>query len=406
MLTSPAHEGGAVYDLIIIGGGCAGLSLATAICRHATKQHLVPKILIIEPRSHYVADRSWCFWEHDAIVDKTLVAKSWSTWVYSCGEKRQLHASKEGWNYHYVPSIKFYAHAENIIAQHQNVTLRRSDNVIDVIPDTNQIEVVTANGSFQTRLLVDTRIPQSVDLNTATLKQVFYGLEVEFENHLNQVDAALIMDQMRTDELGFIFNYVLPLGPKSGLFEITRFANDLLAPGSLRGAAFELVDRYGRQNKFKVLREESGVIPMGLPKPPESHDPRWIYAGIGAGSARASTGYTFQRIQRWAAGCASSFIKGDGLTKPEVDPAYMSWMDNTFLRTIQHRPELAPDLFFALASGVTPDQLLRFLTDRPSYSDLMAIIASLPKRPLIRSALENTFSRTVSSRRDNKWHQA
>lgn len=405
MFTNPALDKNVVYDLIIIGGGCSGLSLATAICNQASTPEHVPTTLIIEPRSQYVDDRSWCFWEHEEHVDETLVAKSWPAWEFSTHKKRQRHASTEGWHYHYVPSIRFYTHAEKIIGQHHNMTLRHSDHVVEVVPKLSHLQVKTCNGLFQTRLLVDTRIPQSIDLSTATLKQVFYGIEVEFEHALLQDDAALIMDGMRTDEKGFIFNYVLPLSPKSGLFEVTRFASDLLPPDSLRAAAHELIDRYAPQSNFRILRQESGLIPMGLSILPESNDPRWIHAGIAAGSARASTGYAFQRIQRWAASCAHAVLTRRELASPKADPAYLTWMDNTFLRTIRDHPELGPDIFLALANGVNPDRLLRFLTDQPRSTDLLSVIVSLPKLPLLRSAVGSAFTKTTSNLGGDRWRE-
>ncbi|MFT4860973.1 MAG: lycopene beta-cyclase [Pseudohongiellaceae bacterium] len=406
MLTNPTYDKDMLFDLVIIGGGCAGLSLVRALCQQAVLPEHVPTTLIIEPRSHYIDDRSWCFWEHEKNVDDTLVAKSWPAWEFSTREKRRRHTSTEGWHYHYVPSIRFYTHAEKLIAQHSNMTLNRGEHVVEVIPNSKYLQVKTSSGSFKTRLLVDTRIPQSIDVDAATLKQVFYGVEVEFEHDLLQDDAALIMNNMRTDEKGFIFDYVLPLSPKSGLFEVTRFANDMIQPESLRAAACELVNRHGQQNGFKILREESGMIPMGLPTLPESGDFRWIHAGIGAGSARASTGYAFQRIQRWAVSCAHAVLNKRELKSPEVDRAYIAWMDNTLLRTLRDHPELGPDLFFALANGVSPDRLLRFLTDQPRSADLLAVIASLPKMPLIRSAVGSAFTRTSSRRGGDKWREA
>jgi len=45
-------------DLAILGGGCAGLSLAHALAA----SHVTGSVVILEPRSAYTDDRSWCFW--------------------------------------------------------------------------------------------------------------------------------------------------------------------------------------------------------------------------------------------------------------------------------------------------------------------------------------------------------
>ena len=49
------------FDYVIIGGGCAGLSLAYELDLH---QKLSNKTLaIIEPRKEYLRDKTWSFWK-------------------------------------------------------------------------------------------------------------------------------------------------------------------------------------------------------------------------------------------------------------------------------------------------------------------------------------------------------
>ena len=49
------------FDYVIIGGGCAGLSLAYELEIH---EKLKDKTLaIIEPRDEYIRDKTWSFWK-------------------------------------------------------------------------------------------------------------------------------------------------------------------------------------------------------------------------------------------------------------------------------------------------------------------------------------------------------
>ena len=49
------------FDYVIIGGGCAGLSLAYELEIH---QKLNDKTLaIVEPRTEYKRDKTWSFWK-------------------------------------------------------------------------------------------------------------------------------------------------------------------------------------------------------------------------------------------------------------------------------------------------------------------------------------------------------
>jgi len=48
------------HDLIIIGGGCAGLSLAARLSRYGGD---APRTLVVDSRTSYTNDRTWCFWK-------------------------------------------------------------------------------------------------------------------------------------------------------------------------------------------------------------------------------------------------------------------------------------------------------------------------------------------------------
>ena len=49
----------AADDLVILGGGCAGLSLAMRLAKLGEQ---CPQTIIVEPRERYVNDRTWGFW--------------------------------------------------------------------------------------------------------------------------------------------------------------------------------------------------------------------------------------------------------------------------------------------------------------------------------------------------------
>ena len=70
------------YDLIVIGGGCAGLSLA----RRLIEDESTLRVLILEHRDAYSDDRAWCFWENSDHSLKNLEAKTWATWQCSCAD--------------------------------------------------------------------------------------------------------------------------------------------------------------------------------------------------------------------------------------------------------------------------------------------------------------------------------
>ncbi len=398
------------FDLVIIGGGCSGLSLASSLCKIASKPDLIPRTLIIEPRLSYTNDRSWCYWEEEVKANSDLIKKKWQAWEFSSNSDSCLQTSESGWKYHYIPAITFYNNAEKNISLYPNLTLLKESRVADIYPKENYIEIVIESCSVSdiiktkkvyAKQIVDTRIPDNVDLNSAILKQIFFGLEVVMNKPHQFPDVARVMENMRVDDKGFMFDYVLPIDSNSILVEFTRFSEKSLSPESLRKDAMESLLHICGNSGYHIVREEYGMIPMGLRSNLKHKDPRWIYTGLGAGAARPSTGYAFKRIQHWADRCAERILKGERAHGFLPDNPLLMWMDRVFLRAIANNPALAPKFFISLAREVSPESLLRFLTDQPTMRDLLSIIRALPKLSLLRSALTEIYHEIRATNRSH-----
>ena len=63
------------FDYIIIGGGCAGLSLAYELDQHKKLENKT--LAIIEPRDEYKKDKTWSFWKVINHNFDDCVKKSW-----------------------------------------------------------------------------------------------------------------------------------------------------------------------------------------------------------------------------------------------------------------------------------------------------------------------------------------
>ena len=98
-------------DLVIIGGGLAGLSLAAALVHTGYQQ----RVRILEPRTEYGDDRSWAFWTHDTQPQPECIEKCWPQWqIGMAGEAAHTRAAL-GWRYCYVRSENFYFEARRQI---------------------------------------------------------------------------------------------------------------------------------------------------------------------------------------------------------------------------------------------------------------------------------------------------
>jgi len=67
------------FDYVIIGGGCAGLSLAYELEIH--NKLIDKKLAIIEPREDYKRDKSWSFWNVTSHNFSDCIKKSWKNFT-------------------------------------------------------------------------------------------------------------------------------------------------------------------------------------------------------------------------------------------------------------------------------------------------------------------------------------
>ena len=366
------------YDLIVIGGGCAGLSLARSLIEKGSQL----QVLIVEHRSIYFDDRTWCFWSRDSHPLQKLEEKSWDAWQFSVlGAAPYLHRSKNDLEYRCIRSGTFYEHAQREIERCSNISLRLSVNVDACWCDGETVTVATDKGDFYSRWVVDTR-PSPIVSNELRFGQYFCGAEIEAERDIFDEQVAQIMMDMQHDDHGFRFTYLLPFSKRRALIEGTQcciwVSQDQLDLDLSQAIAGRL-----KEVGFFERRREKGFIPMDVTRPSASEDAFIFKAGVAAGAVRPSTGYAFSRIQNWALSCASALSEGAGPLSHAADPVWIRWIDQLFLKVIQDSRNDVPEIFSCLARGMQPDHFVRFLSDNVTLSDFVRAIHALPKKPFL-----------------------
>ena len=370
------------FDVAIIGGGCAGLSLGRDLARCSQHANSLPSVLIIEPRMRYENDRTWCFWDR-ARASHPLATKQWSSWRFSSGAKVHVHSSKN-WSYFFVPSLKFYKQSTEFIQGCAKTKLELGCSVESICSDDEGFLVKTSKGDVRVLKIVDTRPPDGCQLSKSSLFQQFSGIEVQCSHTIQDSGVAGIMDNLAGDENGVRFDYLLPISSSRLLIETTRFSPRLLSAGQLDNELQETVSGIPEARNARCLRSESGVIPMGMHLHPRNRRTGWITAGTRGGAVRAASGYAFRRIQKWSSICARSIARGRGPIPHRLDKKLLQAMDRLFLQVIRDDPEFAAEAFMKLAQNVPADRLVRFLSDKGSPADLVSVISGLPSLPFLK----------------------
>ena len=242
------------------------------------------------------------------------------------------------------------------------------------------VRVHTYGGTLTALQVVDTR-PRPA---AALLYQSFAGVEIQSESPLPfTLDEVGLMQSMTADAAGLGFVYTLPLSSHTALIEWTRFAAVPAPHAQLQTELDAALFRLGLHDA-RVLRREGGVLGMGVPRQSSRVSPGIVRAGTGGGALRAASGYGFLRMQRWAEHCAARLASGNPAVGHPAEPPLRRGMDRLFLQAVRTHPERTADYFMALARGVAPARLVRFLNDGATVGDYANLIAALPTAPFIR----------------------
>ena len=372
------------YDIIIFGGGCAGLSLARKIIEKKVSNF---SILIIERRKEYNDDKTWCFWDKHNSSQKGLIEKRWKTWSFSKGDESYIHSSSE-YRYTYIRSINFYKSIKKQISNSRNVHLKLDQNITKVSSFKNYFLVISNNKKYKSKFIIDTIPKNTAFRKDHLLYQSFLGFEIKSNTKLfTQTTNAYLMENMRADKKYFIFDYLLPLTTKSALIEITSFSRKIMPEKKLQTYLHSCIKNLGINN-YNLIRKEYGIIPMGyIDKKFLKKNSRYYHAGLVAGAIRPSSGFAFLRIQDWAEKCTNSLINYKHPISHPNDNYIMKFLDTLLLIVLKTNIEKAPYIFYTFAKNISPTSFVKFMTGKVKIYLAFKIIYSMPKKVFLKCLL-------------------
>jgi len=338
-------------DLLILGGGCAGLSLGD---RLAEQQATSGRTMIIESRPAYANDRTWCFWRVAPHRYEHLVSRSWGAMTIRSAE-REVAVSCARMPYQMLESAALYDATQARIAASASVRLRLGTRVRGR-PRRCAAgwAVETDAGQLIARHLVDTRPPAAARPGDAILWQSFLGQQVRCEAPVFDPTSVQLMHFAAAPKGTVLFRYVLPFSRHEALIETTVFGPRPMMATEFSALQASAVAEICGGAAIAVIRVESGILPMGLTRPELRTDSDHCRAGVMNGGARPSSGYAFQRIQSWATAAAARIACGDAPRGHRPDPLVQRTMDRLFLQVVRRHPERAPEMFARLFGNTNP----------------------------------------------------
>lgn len=369
---------------MILGAGLSGLSVARALLR----QRPGAPIALIDRRTDWPRDRTWCFWDTPGLPDAALATERWHAWR-TIGHAAVAEQHSRRHPYLHLPADRFYEASFDALRRAPNVEIHAGTSVLGVRHGPGRrLAVSTSAGELPADAVVDALGGKGPWLagraaGAVELRQRFLGLEVETERPVFDPSVATLMDLRVPGPPGGVrFMYVLPFSPTRALLEDTSIGGPPIPAADRRGAIDAYLTDRLQAGARRVLRSERGSLPMSTYAFPSAHGPRFLTAGQAAGAARPSSGYAFARTQRHATALARCLLEGSAVPSA-LGPRPRRALDAQFLRALARAPQLGEAWFLALAGGVPGDVFARFMSDAGSIADEARVVRALTTVPFL-----------------------
>ncbi len=349
------------FDYVIIGGGCAGLSLAYELDVH---DKLKDKTLaIIEPRQEYQKDKTWSFWRVSPHNFDDCVQKNWENFSINVVGKTK-HLKCYDYPYQSIDSGLFYEKINKQIKKNKNIYFFQN------------LKEINLNNSFIFNSVI------SIKKDYQNLWQHFCGIEIKTEKDVFDEGIFNLMD-FNCEQRGSVhFFYTLPYSKNKALIETTWLSkmNDNSQKDYDRQLKDYLENNLNIKN-YEITYKEEGAIPLFYPL--KKKEKNKINIGTAGGMTRLSTGYTFLNIQEHSKYIRENIDNIYDMSTYEIDRKYQ-FLDEIFLRVLRKHPSIMPDIFFKLFKA-SPKTVIKFLSNKSNFFEDFSIILKMPKWTFIRA---------------------
>jgi lycopene beta-cyclase len=351
------------------------------------------KILLIDREQKLQNDRTWCFWEAGSGFFEHIVTKQWSNLsFYSSAYISPL--SIVPYSYKMIRGIDFYNCCLQAIQKHPNVMLLY-DEVITFSGKVVHLKNTSIN-CHNAVVFSSLYKPAAKQKGRHYLLQHFKGWMVETEHPAFDTEKATLMDFRVSQQHGASFVYVMPLTANKALVEYTLFTGALLEQHQYDTALKDYLQAFLNIGAYQVNETEFGVIPMTSAAMPFMQDGVYLI-GTAGGQTKASTGYTFQFIQKQAAGIAANLAAGKTpLAGTSFTHRRFRIYDNTLLRILAQKKIPGDEIFARLFKKNKASAIFKFLDNETSFAAELKIMTTVPQWTFIKAAIAEILMDTGS----------
>ena len=348
------------FDYIIIGGGCAGLSLAYELETHNKLKD--KNLAIIEPRDEYKRDKTWSFWKVFPHNYEDCVKKSWDNFTINSPNDTK-YVECQATPYQTIDSGLFYNKILSKLRLNKNIFFFKNINEIN---NTNSV--------------IFNSVPQ-IDNQKKNLWQHFCGVEIETDKEIFDDKIFNLMDFACDQRNNVHFFYTLPFAKNKALVEttwISQIDNDNLKDYDQQ--IDDYLSNHLNIRNCKINYKEVGAIPLFRQKNIKKLNE--INIGSLGGMTRLSTGYTFLNIQEQSKYIRENIENINNIKLFQISKKY-DFLDKIFLRVLKKNSSQMGDIFYKMFNS-SPSAVINFLSNKSSLFEDLEIISKMPKWMFIR----------------------
>ena len=349
------------FDYIIIGAGCAGLSLAYEL---DLQKKLDNKTLaIIEPREEYKKDKTWSFWKVTDHNFDDCVRKSWKNFSVNIPKKTN-YLECASYPYQSIDSGLFYKKINNKLKENKNIFFFKD------------LYEINSKNSF----IFNSVLPIKKDHHN--LWQHFCGIEIETQHNFFDDEIFNLMDFDCEQRESVHFFYTLPYSKTKALVETTWLSKmSSTSQMDYDNQLKDYIEKHLNLKNYKIIYKETGAIPLFYPS--YELEKNKINIGTAGGMTRLSTGYTFLNIQEHSKYISENIENISKTKKFEISKKYRL-LDEIFLRVLDKNPEMMPDIFFKMFKS-SPKTVIKFLSNKSNFLEDLSIIFKMPKWTFVKA---------------------
>jgi lycopene beta-cyclase len=218
------------------------------------------------------------------------------------------------------------------------------------------------------------------------LLQHFKGWFIQTAAPAFDMARATLMDFRVHQRHGTSFVYVLPISDTKALVEYTLFTAQTLKAEQYDIELRDYTHRYLGLKDFTIVEDEFGIIPMTSARF-QFFEKGMYNIGIAGGQTKASTGYTFQFIQKQSHAIVDCLIRKRSLSLLSSSSRRFHFYDKVLLKLLERGELSGSEIFTRLFQKNGASGIFKFLDNETSVVEELKLISTLQTLPFLKAAM-------------------